>query len=57
MRERILERISRYGYQLEDFTEQELAQMEQEIKDEYNNKFEQLDGILATLTFKELNPQ
>lgn len=57
MRERILERISRYGYQLEDFTEQELAQMEQEIKDEDNNKFEQLDGILATLTFKELNPQ
>lgn len=57
MRERILERISRYGYQLEDFTEQELAQMEQEIKDEYNNKFEQLDRILATLTIKELNPQ
>lgn len=57
MRERILERISRYGHQLEDFTEQELAQMGQEIKDEDNNKFEQLDGILATLTFKELNPQ
>lgn len=54
MKEKIKERIAIFGYTLEDFTEAEIAQMEQELRDEAEGKVEGLDGILASLTYKEL---
>ena len=54
MIDRILEIITRFGYTLDDFTEKEIAQMEQELKDRDSGVFDSLDGILETLTYKEL---